>query len=90
VAFELAFQTADGMLMEPIRYANGHVQYNMHNLYGNGMARLLRQTLIDVDGKRPLVLARAAFPGFGAQAGHWCVMTRTFCQHSLGPGCTGN
>jgi alpha-glucosidase (family GH31 glycosyl hydrolase) len=43
----------------------------MHNLYGIATSKILHQTLIDINGKRPFALTRANFPGSGTHAGHW-------------------
>ncbi|NXA38556.1 LYAG glucosidase, partial [Eudromia elegans] len=47
------------------------VHYNLHNLYGLMEAKATASALIQIRGKRPLVISRSTFPSQGRYSGHW-------------------
>ncbi|KNC74142.1 hypothetical protein SARC_13303, partial [Sphaeroforma arctica JP610] len=54
------------------RFANGAQQYNMHNLYGIGMARVVRAAAEALPREgRPFMLTRSTFSGSGSFCGTW-------------------
>ncbi|XP_052536273.1 lysosomal alpha-glucosidase-like [Tympanuchus pallidicinctus] len=50
---------------------NASVHYNLHNLYGLKEAEATASALIQIRGKRPLVISRSTFPSQGRYSGHW-------------------
>uniref|UniRef100_A0A8B9QGR7 P-type domain-containing protein n=1 Tax=Apteryx owenii TaxID=8824 RepID=A0A8B9QGR7_APTOW len=47
------------------------VHYNLHNLYGLMEAKATASALVQIRGKRPLVISRSTFPSQGRYSGHW-------------------
>nr|XP_008162912.2 lysosomal alpha-glucosidase-like isoform X1 [Chrysemys picta bellii] len=47
------------------------MHYNLHNLYGLMEAKATASALIQIRGKRPLVISRSTFPSQGRYSGHW-------------------
>ncbi|KAI0475622.1 family 31 glycosyl hydrolase [Xylariaceae sp. FL0804] len=52
--------------------AAGTQEYDVHNLYGFGIVNATYNALKSVfPGKRPFIIGRSNFAGFGTVAGHW-------------------
>ncbi|CAG4950910.1 unnamed protein product [Colias eurytheme] len=55
--------------MDAKHFATEH--YNVHNVYANAEAETTYRALVEIRGKRSLIISRASFPGLGQFAGHW-------------------
>eukprot|EP00833_Pecoramyces_ruminatium_P017697 jgi/Orpsp1_1/1191729/evm.model.d7180000088088.1 len=65
---QLNFKTID---MDATHYG-GHIEYDVHNLYGHMESIITNQVFRELDPvKRPFLLSRSTFAGTGAYAAHW-------------------
>jgi alpha-glucosidase (family GH31 glycosyl hydrolase) len=64
----LNYKTLD---MDATHYG-GHIEYDVHNLYGHMESIVTNKALRNIDPiKRPFLLSRSTFAGTGSYAAHW-------------------
>ena len=47
------------------------LHYDLHNLYGFTEGIATNQALKNIRQKRPFIISRSTYPGFGHYGGHW-------------------